>query len=291
MRYIDPTCYLSRRSPIELDQMATAGIAGIVEPTSFYGAPRRYPETYLDDFERLLGPEANRAAQYGIGYAAAVAVPAQEADNFSVAQSVVEAMTRYLSHDRVVAIGEIGFERGTAAEEEIFRRQVRLGRDYSVPVIATIPTHDRREAVTRMLAILSEEGIAPNYVLINGVTEETLPYVRHYGSWYGLTIDRNTHQPAERVAHLLSQTGFEGAMIHSAAGRQLGDPLAVPRTARLLLEAGFSQEQVEKLTFHNPKWFFSQARPMPLPASARRQYAEPSSANGRRYDGALAARH
>lgn len=291
MRYIDPTCYLSRRSPAELDLMAAAGLVGIIEPTSFYGVHRRYAETYLDDYERLTGPEANRAAQFGMGYAAAVAVPAQEADNFTVAQSVVEALPRFLSQERVVAIGEIGLERGTGAEEEIFRRQARLGREHGVPIMVAIPSHDRREAIARMLTILSEERLSANHVLVNGVTEETLPFVRHFGCWFGLTIDRTTHQSPERAVQILRQTGLEGAMIHSAAGRQLGDPLAVPRTARLLLEAGFSTDQVEKLTFHNPKWFFSQARPLPLPASARRQSAEAQANGHRSQEAALAGRH
>lgn len=272
MRYIDPTFYASRRSPAELELMSAAGLVGIVEPTTWYGTSRRYAETYIDDFDRLIGPEARRANHYGIGYAAAVGVTPQEANNFAVAQAVVEAMPRFLKNaENVVALGEIGLERGTGAEEEIFRRQIRLAKQYGLPVVAVLPTHDRREIALRTLTLLSEEGFPAHAVVINGVTDETLPYVREFGCWYGLTIDRNTHLSPERAVHLLQHQGLEGAMIHSAAGRMLGDPLAVPRAARAMREAGFSLDAIEKITYHNPKWFFSQGRPLPLPVTYRKE--------------------
>lgn len=287
MRFIDPTIYLSRRSPAELDLMATAGIVGALEPITWLGTGRRYAETYIDDYERLTGPEARRANQHGIGYGVAVGVTPQEANNFAVAQTVIEAMPRFIKNqDNVVAIGEVGLERGTGAEEEIFRRQVRLAKEAGLPLVVQLPTHDRREIAYRTLTLLSEESMPSHAVVVNGVTDETLPFIREYGSWYGLTIDRHTHVSPERAVHLLQNHGLEGAMIHSAAGRVLGDPLAVPRTAKLMYEAGFSNDEISKLAFHNPKWFFSQGRPfqlfVPGKQVARRQeasYYEPQRQN------------
>lgn len=289
MRFIDPAIYASRRSLPELELMATAGLVAVIEPTTWFGTDRRYPETYFDDYERQLGPEARRAFQAGLGYGAALGVTPHEANNLALAQRVLEVLPRYLANERVVAIGEIGLERGTPAEEEIFRRQLRMARQYSMPVVIQVPMQDRREAISRALTIVSEEQVGAHSVLVNGVTEETLPLVRQFGAWYGLTIDRNTHVSAERAVQLLRQNGLEGAMIHSAAGRLHGDPLAVPKTARLMLDNGFTAQEVEKLTFHNPKWFFSQAHALPLPEAAR-QYAaaprqeQPATAPGYAYN-------
>lgn len=271
MLYIDPTCYASRRSPQELELMATAGIVGLVEPTVWFGATRRSADSFLDDAERLTGPEARRVLQFGIGYGVCLGVTPQEANLYPVAQNVVEALPQLLTHDRVLAIGEIGLERGTGMEEEIFRRQIRLARHLGLPLVVGLPTRDRRDATIRTLSLLSDEGYPAKTVLINGVTEETLPFVRDYGCWFGLTIDRTSHFAPERAVQVIQQHGLEGVMINSAAGRLLGDPLAVPRTAHLMLEAGFSYEQVEKITFHNPKWFFSQAKPLPLPQAYANQ--------------------
>lgn len=274
MRFIDPAIYASRRSYAELELMTAAGLVAVLEPFTVYGTPRRFAETFLDDFERLIGPERQRARKLGLGYAAAVGVPAAEANNPAIATRVLDMLPGYLAQEAVVAVGEIGLEQGTEAEERTFVRQVRLARQANLPVIVAAPTRDRREGLLRTISLLLEEGIAANHVLINGVAEDTLPLVRGFGSWYGLTIDAETHLSPTRAAQLLRHAGVEGAMIHSAAGRIHGDPLAVPRTARTLLQAGFPPEEVERLTYHNPKWFFSQGRPLPMPAAQGSPRAE-----------------
>lgn len=267
MRFIDPTIYASRRSPAELELLATAGVVGLIEPISWVGTGRRYAETYIDDFERLVGPEARRVNHYGINYAVAVGVPAQEANNFAVAQAVLEALPRFIKNqENVVAIGEVGLERATGAEEEILRRQARMARQFNLPLVAVIPTHNRRELTLRMLTIFGEEGLPARSLLMNGVTEETLPYVREYGCWYGFTLDRQTHISPERTLQLVHHHGLDGAMVNSAAGRVLGDPLAVPRLGRMMAEEGIPLEAIEKLTYHNAKWFFSQGRQLPNPS-------------------------
>jgi predicted metal-dependent TIM-barrel fold hydrolase len=267
LQYIDPSIYASRRSSVELELMSAAGIASVIEPTTIYGAPRNYAETFMDDYDRLIGPERQRARRYGLGYAVCLGVPPQEAANAQMANRVLDALPAQLANECVVALGEIGLEHGTPDEERAFVRQIRIARQAGLPIVVGTPGTHRREGLVRTLALLIEEGMPANYVVINGVTEDTLPLVRGYGCWFGLTIDPETHLSPTRTAQLLRHTGVEGAMIHSAAGRIHGDPLAVPRTARALLQAGFALEEVERLTFHNPKWFFSQGRPLPLPAA------------------------
>jgi predicted metal-dependent TIM-barrel fold hydrolase len=279
VRFIDPSIYASRRSYAELELMTAAGLVAVIEPSTIYGAPRRFAETFLDDFERLIGPERQRARKLGLGYATAVGVPAGEANNPAIATRVLDMLPGYLAQEAVVAVGEIGLEQGTEAEERVFVRQLRLARQANLPVIVAAPTRDRREGLLRTISLLLEEGIPANHVLINGVAEDTLPLVRGYGSWFGLTIDAETHLSPTRAAQLLRHAGIEGAMIHSAAGRIHGDPLAVPRTARALMQAGFPADDVERLTFHNPKWFFSQGRPLPLPVAQQVMRSDRSTAH------------
>lgn len=267
MQFIDPTVYASRRSAAELELMSAAGLTALIEPATIYGSPRRYAETFIDDFDRMVGPERQRARRFGLGYAVCLGLPPQETANASLANRVIDALPGHVTHECVVAIGEIGLEHGTADEERAFVRQLRVARQAGLPVVVSASTSHRRESLTRTLSLLIEEGMPPSFVLINGITEDTLPLVRSYGCWFGLTIDAETHLSPTRAAQLLRHTGVEGAMIHSAAGRVHGDPLAVPRTARTLLQSGFSADDVERLCYHNPKWFFSQGRPLPLPAA------------------------
>ena len=124
----------------------------------------------------LIGPERQRARKLGLGYAAAVGVPAAEANNPSIATRVLDMLPGYLAQESVVAVGEIGLEQGTEAEERTFVRQVRLARQANLPVIVAAPTRDRREGLLRTISLLLEEGIPANHVLINGVAVAVFAY-------------------------------------------------------------------------------------------------------------------
>lgn len=276
MSLTDPTFFASRRSPQELEQMAIAGVTSVVEPCTWTGTQRRFAESFLDQLEQLLTAEASRVESFGLGYGVALGVAPEEALNPAIAQRLVDALPRYLKHERVVALGELGLGQGTRPEEHLFRQQLRLALAHAFPVMVRLLPHDRYEGARRLVGILEEEGLPPQQVLVNGVTEETFGAIRAYGPYFGLTLDGSPAQ-AERAAHLL-RLWPEGAMLHSAAGRDGGDPLAVPRAARRMLHLGFSPEEVERVTFHHPREFFSQSRPLRVPpADGRREAAASES--------------
>lgn len=264
MYFIDATIYASRRSPAELELMSAAGATSVIEPIAWLGTNRQYAETYLEDFERLVGPEARRAAHFGLGYGVCLGILPHEAAQSGVAQAVLNALPRYLEQDNVVAVGEIGLGSAGPAEEEIFRRQVRLARRHELPIVIQARPNDRTEMISRTLSVAAEEGLPARYMLVNGVNEATALTVRRFGAWVGLTIDANTHLRPEAVVNLIAREGTDGYVLNSAAGRLMGDPLAVPRTARAMAEANLPGNAIEKVTFHNPKWFFSQGRALPL---------------------------
>ena len=264
MRYIDSTIYASRRSAPELEQMALAGITGVIEPMAPQGYVRRHAESFFEDAERLLENDAQRVNRYGIGYGVCIGLPAYEASNFVLCQQILEHMGKLLQHERVVALGEIGLAYLSNAEETLFRHQLQLARQHQLPVVVALPTHNRREVAARTVTVLQEEKFAPSAVLINGVTEETWAYVRDYGAWIGLTLDAQTHLSLERAKQLIEHGQLQGVLINSAAGRLMGDPLAVARFARYLHLNGYTKNQIEEMVYHNPKWFYSQRRALPL---------------------------
>ncbi|MFB3080548.1 MAG: hypothetical protein ACE1Y1_02080, partial [Nitrosomonadaceae bacterium] len=58
---------------------------------------------------------------------------------------------------------------------------------------------------------------------------------------------------------LLKQYGIEKMVVNSAADWGCSDPLKVPKTGKLMKEAGFSQADIEKVLFDNPISFFAQS--------------------------------
>src|SRR5439155_852801 len=90
---------------------------------------------------------------------------------------MLEVLPRYLEKDGVVAVGEIGFDDQTATEEKVFRVQIELAMRHELPLLVHLPHRDKVKGLERTLAIVGEMKVAPERVLIDHNTEETVPLV------------------------------------------------------------------------------------------------------------------
>jgi predicted metal-dependent TIM-barrel fold hydrolase len=211
----------------------------------------------MDDFERLITAEAQRCASVGIEHLTLVGVPAADAVHAQAAHQAIDMLPEYLKRQGVVGIGEIGYENFTEEETHILRRQLQVARQAGVPVVIQAPTKRKAHAVGLSLQLCEEAGIERKHILVKGLDEETLPMVKRYGAWAGLTI-----HPAfignDRLVSLIGRYGTDGLLLQSDAGRGYGEPLAVPSALQRLAEEGLPQAELAKLGYHNPKWFYSQ---------------------------------
>jgi predicted metal-dependent TIM-barrel fold hydrolase len=242
----------------DYQRMAQAGIAAIVEPAFWQGQPRTSVGTFVDYFDLLLGFEPYRASQYGIRHFCAIALNPKEANDERINQSVLEILPRYLEKDGVVAVGEVGFDDQTPAEEKFFRAQIELAGEHDLPLLVHLPHRDKVKGVERTLAIVAEMGVAAERVLIDHNTEETVKRVVESGHYVGFSIYPDTKMTEERVGAIFSRYGMERMIVNSAADWGRSDPLKVPQTVRHLTERGFAERDVETLVWRNPVAFFSQ---------------------------------
>lgn len=160
-------------------------------------------------------------------------------------------MPLYAMKEGVVGIGEIGFDEQTAAEEKYFRLQLELAKELQMPVQIHTPHRDKKNGTTRSMDICLEHGLDPEWVIIDHNNEETVKEVLDRGFWAGFTIYPNTKMGNERMVEVVKQYGTEHIFINSAADWGISDPLAVPKTAALMLKKGISEENVERVTYHN----------------------------------------
>jgi predicted metal-dependent TIM-barrel fold hydrolase len=159
----------------------------------------------------------------------------------------------------VVAVGEIGFDDQTEAEEEILCRQIELARAHGLPVLVHTPHRDKVRGTERTLAILREQRFPEEMALIDHNTEETLPLVLATGCWAGHSIYPNTKMDEARMAALVKRYGATRIIINSAADWGVSDPLKVPKTTEVMREAGIGLDDVERIVWHNPRAFFAQS--------------------------------
>jgi predicted metal-dependent TIM-barrel fold hydrolase len=262
MRISDPHVHMYSRTMDDYDQMSLCGVEMIVEPSFWLGSDRRSPHTFFDYFQHILEFEPQRAKKFGISHYSCIGMNPKEANNLDLAMKVIEGLEPYLDHPNCLALGEIGFDKNTDAEEEVMRRQLRIAKEKGMLVMVHTPHTEKREGTKRTVRVLQEEKMDPDFILIDHNTEETIDITLDYGAWAGMTIYPGKVSP-ERAIAILQKYGTNQMMINSAADWGPSDSLSIPRTCRKMKELGFSNEEVQKVVWENPYQFYSLSGKLP----------------------------
>lgn len=258
MKYFDPHIHMVSRTTDDYENMAAAGIVGVVEPAFWQGQPRTSVGTFIDYFDLLIGWERFRARRFGVLHYCVLGMNPKEANNVPLAEEVMRILPRYLAKDGVLGIGEIGYDDITPEEERFFAEQLQLAKDLKLPVLIHTPHRDKVNGTRRSLALVREVGIPEERVMIDHLTEQTLPLVLESGCWRGHSVYPDTKMSEDRMVALLQRYGTEKMVVNSAADWGKSDPLKVPKTGEAMRQAGFSAADIEQVLFRNPIEFYAQ---------------------------------
>jgi predicted metal-dependent TIM-barrel fold hydrolase len=259
MRIFDPHVHMTSRTTDDYEAMAGAGIVALVEPAFWLGQPRTQAGSFIDYFNSLVGWERFRASQFGIRHFCTIGLNPKEANNTRLADEVIEILPRYLEKEGVVAIGEIGYDDQTEAEETYFTQQIELAREFDLPILIHTPHRDKKRGTERSIALVQRLRFPPERTLIDHNTEETLPLVLASGCWAGHTIYPKTKMDEQRMAALVQKYGGERVLINSAADWGISDPLKVPKTIDVMRAAGIDDGLIQRIVWNNPVSFFVQS--------------------------------
>ena len=262
MRFIDPHIHMSARTTDDYERMAAAGIVAIVEPAFWLGQPRTQVGSYIDYMSSLVGWERFRAAQFGIRHYCTIGLNSKEANNEALAEQVLEVLPRYLMKEGVVAVGEIGYDDQTPVEDKYYRAQISLAKEFDMLVQVHTPHRDKKSGTTRSMDVAIEMGMDPERVVIDHNNEETVQEVLDRGFWAAFTIYPHTKMGNERMVEIARKYGSDHIFIDSSADWGVSDPLAVPKTARLMLERGIAPRDVEAICYGNALKAFGQSGQM-----------------------------
>ncbi|MCU0449118.1 MAG: TatD family hydrolase [Bernardetiaceae bacterium] len=251
MRIIDPHIHMSSRTTDDYEAMRQAGVVAVIEPAFWLGQPRTEVGTFKDYFSSLVGWERFRASQFGIKHYCTIGLNSKEANNDALAQQVMELLPLFACKEGVVAIGEIGFDDQTAVEEKYYRLQLELAKQLGLPVMVHTPHRDKKRGTTRSMDIALEHGLPPHLVVIDHNNEETVREVLDRGFWAAFTIYPKTKMGNERMVEVVRKYGSERIIVDSSADWGVSDPLAVPKTANLMLQRGIAPADVEKTCYGN----------------------------------------
>jgi uncharacterized protein len=259
MKLCDPHIHMTSRTTDDYQAMADAGIAMIVEPAFWVGQPRTHVGTFEDYFLSLLGWEQFRASQFGIRHYCTLAMNPREANDPALVDGVLALLPRYLEKDSVVAVGEIGYDDMTPAEDHCFAAQLELAKQHELPALIHLPHRDKKRGCERTLALVKDVGFPPEKTIVDHNTEETLPLTLASGCWAGHSIYPATKMDEPRMVALVKQYGAEKILVNSAADWGVSDPLKVPKTRDAMRAAGIAEATLEQIFWHNPVAFFAQS--------------------------------
>jgi predicted metal-dependent TIM-barrel fold hydrolase len=248
---IDPHTHMISRTTDDYEAMARAGVVAVIEPAFWLGQPRTTVGSFIDYFTMISGFERFRAGQFGIRHYCTIGLNPKEANNEALAEAVIDALPRFLTKEGVVAMGELGYDEQTAAEDKALRAQIELAKEFELPIMIHTPHRDKRPGTLRTMDVLKEHGFDPTRCVIDHNNEETIREVRDRGYWCAFSIYPNTKMGSERMAALVKSYGPERLIIDSACDWGVSDPLAVVRTARLMAERGVTAEAIHQVVYAN----------------------------------------
>ncbi|MBA3710245.1 MAG: TatD family hydrolase [Planctomycetes bacterium] len=251
MMFIDPHIHMSARTTDDYEAMRAAGVVAVIEPAFWVGQARTTVGSFQDYFSSLVGWERFRASQFGIHHYCTIGLNSKEANNDALASQVIELLPLYATKEGVVAIGEIGFDDMTAVEEKYFRIQLDLAKEVDLPVMIHTPHRNKKAGTIRSMEICIEQGLPPGRVIVDHNNEETVQDVLDRGFWAAFTIYPKTKMGNERMVEVVRRYGSERIIVDSSADWGVSDPLAVPKTGRLMLERGIAKEVVDATCYRN----------------------------------------
>jgi uncharacterized protein len=275
MRIFDPHIHMTSRTTDDYERMAAAGVRAVVEPAFWLGQPRTGPASFTDYFDSLVGWEPFRAAQFGIRHHATIALNPKEA-NDPRCLPVLDLLPRYLAKDGVVAVGEIGYDAMTPAEDHAFAAQLALAVEHQLPALVHTPHRDKARGVERSIAVITESGIDPDRVVLDHLNELTVAPALEAGVWAGFSIYPDTKMSPPRMVRILHEHGLDRVLINSAADWGRSDPLLTRRTAEAMLAGGFTDDDVDRVFWRNPAEFYGRSGRLDL--TDHREDAEPTFA-------------
>jgi predicted metal-dependent TIM-barrel fold hydrolase len=269
MRFFDPHIHMISRTTDDYQSMAASGVRAVIEPAFWIGQPRTSLGTFVDYFNQILGWERFRASQFGIAHYCAIGLNSKEANNEPLAKEVLAILPRFVCKEGVVAVGEIGYDEITSAEDCAYEAQVALARAHDMVVMVHSPHRDKKRGIRRSLEVAQAAGLSMQKLVIDHNNEETVEDVLNAGAWAAFTIYPHTKMGSERMVELVKKYGPERMIVDSSADWGISDPLSVPRTAALMLQRGIPQAHVELVCYRNALAAYAQSGQIDLAALER----------------------
>ncbi len=259
MKYIEPHGHMVSRTTDDYQKIAMAGCEAICEPAFWAGYDRASAQGFYDYYRQLTEYEPARAAKFGIKHYSWLCINPKEAEDVGFAREVMQIIPDFMDRPNVLGIGEIGLNKNSRNELQIFEEHVNLAVERDLPILIHTPhLEDKLKGTHLILDALKNAKVDPGKVVIDHVEEHTIQAVLDSGFWAGMTLYPESKCSAPRAIDMLEMYGDEQIWVNSACDWGISDPLAVVKCALEMRRRQYDNSYLEKIVYDNPRAFLAQ---------------------------------
>ena len=259
MRLIDPHLHTDRMKGKDVELISIAGVEGAVLPTPHLMPWGLSADTLIRMWDNFVGFQVCHSASMCIKLKVTLSVPFYGMTKEDQ-EKCLALLPKYLENENVVGMGEIGMDAGIPAEEELFRRQLRIAKEHGVPVICHCPTplEPQTPVVTnKIIEVLKDEGIPKNMAVLDHTGVNTVKARVDSGYYVGLSLCYDKLHP-EEAAEIVRDypENRDQFLINSEFGWTADGYYSVPRAALAMRRLGLTRDVIEHVTWDNPTRLF-----------------------------------
>jgi len=225
MRYIEPHAHMVSRTTADYEAIAMAGCEALCEPAFWAGYDRASAQGFYDYYRQLTITEPARAAKFGIPHFCWLCINPKEAEDPIFAREVMSLIPEFIDRPNVLGIGEIGLNKNTKNELQIFEEHVDIAKKYDQAILIHTPhLEDKLKGTKLIVDALNNAGVDRNRVIIDHVEEHTAGHVLDNGYWAGMTLYPESKCSPARAIDILETFGMENIWMNSVRARNEETP-------------------------------------------------------------------
>ncbi|WP_457613336.1 TatD family hydrolase [Methanocaldococcus sp.] len=207
-------------------------------------------EVWESHVEKLLKSEVDRANKVGLNLFICVGVHPR-----AIPPDLDEAILKikeYITHNKVVGIGEIGLEKATKEEKNAFIKQLTLAEELNLPVVIHTPRRNKEEITKEILEEILTLNLKNKDIVIEHCNKQTTKMVIDEELYVGLTVQPGKLTPQEAVEIIKEYKDFSNKiLLNSDSSSNASDVLAVPRTVLKMKLSNIDREVIYKVSHKN----------------------------------------
>ena len=203
-------------------------------------------------FDKILYNEVERANKNGLKLFVCLGIHPRMIPpdvNYNV-------LREYLKNENIVGVGEIGLEKCTKEEIEVFKEQLLIAEELNMPAVVHTPRRNKEETTKTILEVIDSLGLKnTKNIIIEHCTKETVPMIYDTDMYMGLTVQPSKLTPLDAV-EIVKEYGGERFLLNSDSSSAPSDILGVPKTVLKMKINNINDEIIKMVSHDNAKNIF-----------------------------------